>query len=185
MSDQQGTDPVDNAPAADDMGTPAPAATVTAQDGGDDTSTLSHEDARKLRSEAKNLRDRLKELEAEKKQRDDADLSATQKLEREKTALEARIGQLESSLRDSRVQTLASKVGVKSGLVDMISPLIDWDAVDADDPKAIERAIKEIVKERPDLSARQGGLEGGNGRGAGGKGDGDMDSIIRRAGGRA
>lgn len=188
MSDDAGTTPAAPAPAAGDQGTtPAPAATVPAPDGGDDTSTstLSPEDARKLRSEARNLRERLKALEAEKKQRDDSDLSATQKLEREKTALAAEKSQLETRLRDATVQTIASKVGVKADLVDTIAPLIDWDDVDTADPKAIERAVKELVKERPSLSARQGGLEGGNGRGAGAKGETDMDSIIRRASGRA
>lgn len=185
MSDDAGTTPAAPAQAAGDEGTTAPAAHVNAPGGGDDTSTLSLEDARKLRSEAKNLRDRLKELEAEKKQRDDADLSTTQKLEREKTALAAEKAHLETRLRDTQVQAIAARVGVKADLVDTIAPLIDWDGVDSGDAKAIERAVKDLVKDRPSLSARQGGLEGGNGRGAGGKGEADMDSIIRRAGGRA
>lgn len=184
MSDDAGTTPDPAAQAADEQGTPAPAATADAP-GGDGTSTLSPEDARKLRSEARNLRERLKALEAEKQQRDDADLSATQKLEREKTALEARTAQLEANLRDTRVQAIAAKVGVKADLVDTISPLISWDDVDGDDPKAIERAVKELVKDRPSLSARHGGLEGGNGRGSGAKGETDMNALIRRAAGRA
>lgn len=169
------------APEAPADGNPTPAVTPAAPAAPDDA--LSSEDARKLRSEAKNLRDRLKTAEDELKKRDDADLSTTQKLEREKNALEAEKSQLETRLRDANVQAIAAKVGVKTDLVDTVSALIDWDEVDAGDSKAIEKAVKELVKERPSLSARPDGLEGG--RRTRQDGEGDMDSVIRRAAGRA
>lgn len=174
-------------------GTDAPAATVPGnqpQAGTDGApaatdDTLSLEEARKLRSEAKNLRERLKALEDEKRQRDEADLSAAQKLEREKAALEAERSQLSTRLRDAETKAIAARLGVKPDLVDTVSALIDWDDVDANDAKAIERAIKELVKERPSLSGKSDGLEGGRRSANGREGEGDMDSIIRRAAGRA
>lgn len=189
MSDDTGTRDADAQAAADD--TQPQAGTVDdTQDGGvDDTAdALSPEDARKLRSELKRARAEAAKYRTEAKRREDADLSASQKLEREKTALEARVSQLESSLRDKTVQTIAAKVGVKAGLVDMLAPLIDWDDVDSDDPKAIEKAIKELVKERPDLSGRPDGLDGGAGRGSGRSGAGGeptlTDMLVDRVGRR-
>lgn len=182
MSDDTGTAAGD-APAADDAAAQAQAADAGAQDGAGEDRSLSPEDARKLRSEARNLRERLKALEAEKQQRDEADLSATQKLEREKNALAAEKAQLETRLRDANVQAIAARVGIKADLVDTVPALIDWDDVDAEDSKAIEKAVKELVKERPSLSARPEGLEGG--RRTRQSGEGDMDSVIRRAAGRA
>ena len=137
----------------------------------------------RARAEAAKYRKELREIQAKLKERDDADLSTTQKLEREKTALEAEKSQLEARLRDANVQAIAAKVGVKADLADTVSSLIDWDEVDADDQKAIEKAVKELVKERPSLSARPAGLEGG--RRTRQDGEGDMDSVIRRAAGRA
>jgi hypothetical protein len=183
VSDDPGKTPETDAPEAKDEGKTPPAGTVDDPGGRDESSSLSPEDARKLRSEAKNLRDRLKALETEKKERDEADLSATQKLEREKSALEAEKQQLAARVRDAEVKAIAARVGVKADLADTVTALIDWDDVDADDPKAIEKAVKELVKERPSLSGKTG-LDGGR-RGGNGSGETDMDSIIRRAAGRA
>jgi hypothetical protein len=144
--------------------------------------TLSVEDARKLRSEARNLRARAKAAEDKLAEKEGAELSATQKLEREKSGLEAQVAQLETRLRDASVQAIASRVGVKADLVDTVSALIDWDEVDADDPKEIERSVKALIKERPSLSARPEGVEGG--RRTRQDGADDVDSIIRRAAGR-
>lgn len=184
MSDTDAsTQSASDAQAASGADAQAQEATGSAQAAAGDSSSLSPEDARKLRSEAKNLRDRLRALEAEKAERDEADLTATQRLEREKTALAAEKAQLETRLRDANVQAVAAKLGVKTDLVDTVASLIDWTDVDADDTKAIERAVKELVKERPSLSGRPEGLDGGR-RGSR-QGETDMNSLIRRAAGRA
>lgn len=150
------------------------------QDDVDDTTndSLSPDDATKLRSELKRVRAEAAKYRTAAKKAEDADLSERQKLERDKTALEARVAQLETSLRDKTVQTIASKVGVKTDLADTISPLLDWDEIDADDPKAIERAIKELVKDRPSLSGRPDGLDGGAGRGSGRSGAGNEPTLT-------
>ena len=152
--------------------------------GGDDApTTLDPEAARKLRSEARSLRQRLKAAEQELEQRKTADLTDTQRLEREHKTQAARIAQLEAQLRDTNVATIAARLGVKADLVDTIAPLLDWNDLEHDDTKAIERAVRELVKARPSLSANQDGHQGGSGRGTG-RGEGDMNSLIRRMAGR-
>lgn len=176
MSDDTETTEPD-APAA--TGTDEPqAGTDDAPDGVADTPSLSPEDARKLRSEAANLRKRLKANEEELTKLKDGELSERQKLERDKTALEAKVSQLESSLRDKTVQAVAAKVGVKADLIDTVAPLIDWDDVDADDTKVIEKAVKELVKDRPSLSGKPDGLDGGAGRGSGRSGAGGEPTLT-------
>lgn len=180
MSDDAGTTTAPDAPAATGTDGQPPAGTApSAQAGaGDDAPSLSPEDARKLRSEAKNLRDRLKSAEEDLKRREDAELNERQRLDRDKTALEARVSQLESDLREKSVQIVAAKIGVRSDLVDAVSALVDWTDVDSSDPKDVERAVKALLKERPSLSGKGEGLDGGAGRGNGGRGSGEDASLT-------
>lgn len=155
-----------------------------AQGGGDDTqTTLDPEAARKLRSEARSLRQRLKAAESELETRKAGDLTETQRLDRDNKTQAARIEQLEAQLRDTNVATIAARLGVKADLVDTIAPLLDWEELEHDDKKAIERAVRELVKARPSLSANPDGHQGGSGRGTN-RGGGDMNTLIRRMAGR-
>lgn len=156
-------------------------------DGGTDDGarTLSPDDARKLRSESRNLRQRLKAAEQELEQRRKAEETEQQRLERELTTAAAKVEQAEARVRELEVQSAATKLGVRPEAADVVAALIDWTEVDATDSKDVERAIRAIVKERPFLSARPDGLDGGQGRGAGAKGETDMNTVIRRAAGRA
>lgn len=137
----------------------------------------------RARADAAKYRKELREIQARLKEREDSELTATQKSEREKASAEARVAQLEAQLRDAQTQAVASRLGVKPDLVDTVSALIDWNDVDADDSKAIEKAIKELIKERPSLSGRPDGLDGGARRPR--EGETDMNALIRRAAGRA
>lgn len=186
MSDQEGTSSVTDAQAADDTSTTAQAAgTTTAQEADvDEPKSLSPEDARKLRSEARAMRSRLKQAEDELKRRSDSELSDKQKLERDLNVEKAQREQLATEVRNLRVQVAAGKLGVRSEAVDRIGSMIDWSEVeDPSDARQVERAIRELVKEMPFL-AREG-MDGGRGRGTGARGEQDMNSIIRRAAGRA
>lgn len=187
MSDQEGTTSVADAQAADDhTSDPAQAAdTTTAQEADvDEPKSLSPEDARKLRSEARSMRLRLKQAEEELKKRSDSELSDKQKLERDLNVEKAQREQLATEVRNLRVQVAAGKLGVRTEAVDRIGSMIDWHSVeDHSDARQVERAIRELLKEMPFL-AREG-LDGGRGRGVGGRGEQDMNSIIRRAAGRA
>jgi seryl-tRNA synthetase len=168
LADGQEPDVSDDQSPADSDGSPG---------GAVDAQSPSPEEIRKLRSEAASLRKRAKAAEDELRKRDDAALSDAQRLEREKSGLEAKVSQLESRLRDANVQAIAAKVGVKADLVDTVSALIDWDDVDTDDAKAIEKAVKELVKERPSLSSKPEGMDGGAGRG-GGQGSGRETTLT-------
>lgn len=173
---------------ADDSGTQVDNA--GAQDGtddsGSDSQSITPEDARKLRSEARSLRQRLKAAEDKLTERESADLTEQQKLEREKTTLEAERDQLATDNRQLRAQIAAAKVGVRSDAVADAVKLLDWD--DIDDPadgKQVEAALKTLVKDKPWLSGRADGLDGGNGRQGSRQAGGTMNEIIRRAAGRS
>lgn len=186
MSDQDTQDVNDGTQdGADVDGTQADGA--GAQDGGGSPKDgLSPEDARKLRSEARSLRQRLKDAEAKLSDRDDADLSATQKLEREKTTAEAERDQFATDNRNLRAEIAAAKVGVRTEALGDAVKLLDWDEIDdPTDRKQVETALKALVKDKPWLSGRADGLDGGNGRQSGADTGGTMNEIIRRAAGRS
>lgn len=157
--------------------------TTDAQAGaGDDTrdDTLDPEAARKLRSEAKNLRDRAKKAEAELEQLKNAGLSDAEKRDRELTSKSERITALEADIRMLRVQVTAGKLGIVDP--EAAAKLLNWDGIDGDDPKQLERALRDLVKEKPYLSKLGDGADGGAGRN-GARAEGDMNSILRQAAG--
>jgi hypothetical protein len=187
MSDQDGTGSVDDAQAADSTGTPAPVADGGAQDGTDDAtlSSLSPEDARKLRSENRSMRQRLKDAEQKLSDLETKDLTEKQRVERDLAAARAELEQADARARNAEVKLAAAKLGVRADAVDLVVSAIDWASVDdPSDSKQVERAIRDLVKDRPYLSARPEGLDGGKGRGTG-QGENDMTSLIRRAAGRS
>lgn len=156
--------------------------------GDDDTrdDDRSPEALARARREARSLRQRLRTAETELEQHRKANETETQRLDRELKASQARIEQAETRARELEVQVAASRLGVRPDATDVVAGLVDWDEVDRDDPKAVERAIRDVVKARPYLSAREGsgGLDGGKGRGAGAEGGTDMNAHIRRLAGR-
>lgn len=190
MSDQEtqtGRDD-DAQDGAGDSGTQADA--TAAQDGngdsGTDSQNITPEDARKLRSEARSLRQRLKAAEDKLTARETADLTEQQKLEREKTTLEAERDQLATDNRNLRAEIAAAKVGIRTEALGDAVKLLDWSEID--DPtsqKQVETALKQLVKDKPYLSGRPDGLDGGNGRQQAQQAQGSMNEIIRRAAGRS
>lgn len=185
MSDE-GTGSVTDAPAADDTTITAQEADGGAQDGaGDETLSLSPEDARKLRSENRSMRQRLKDAERKLSDLETKDLTEKQRVERDLTSARAELEQAETRARNAEVKLAAAKLGVRTDAVDLVVSAIAWDAIeDATDSKQVERAIRDLVKDRPYLSTRPEGLDGGKGRGSG-QGELDMSTLIRRAAGRS
>lgn len=178
----------DGAPGGDDDTRDMPqGGTGGKPDGGaadDDRDSLSPEAARKLRSESRTLRQRLKDAEKELEERRSKDETETQRLNRELEGERASREQAETRARNLSVQVVAARLGVKPEATDIVAGLVDWDEVDADDDDAVEKAVKAIVRKRPFLSDRSDGLDGGRGRGTGSQGETDMNTIIRRAAGR-
>lgn len=152
--------------------------------GGSDTSeSISLEEAKKLRSEAANLRKRLKDNETELAKLKDADLSESQKLQKERDALKAERDQL---VKDRRIN-LAQAAAAKAGAIhpDVVAKLLPEDALSDDDPKALEAAISKLRKDYQTLFRNpHGSADGGAGNGASGA-DASMNHLIRRAAGRA
>ena len=181
--DDAGREPDDD---ARDTGREPDADTGREPDGDGDDGGRSSDATRRARSEARKVRERLKAAEGELAELRKQTESDTQRAQREHKAAEARAEQAETRARELEVQVAAGRLGVRPDAVDLVAREIDWDEVDRDDPKAVEAAIKAVVKARPYLSAREGagGLDGGKGRGAGAKGEGSPTDLIRRLAGR-
>lgn len=122
-------------------------------DGDDDKETLNPEQARKLRSEAKNLRDRLKAEEAKRKELEDKDLEETEKVKRDLGESTKRLSELETQNRDLRVRFAAIEAGIRPKAAAAAAALINWDDVDATDEKAVLDALKGLKKEHEYLFA--------------------------------
>lgn len=127
-----------------------------------DSSSADREAARKLRSEAVNLRKRLKELEAEK---DAANKSEVEKA-REAGKAEARAEILKDRALD-KVETKAAKLfadpeDARALLASKVGDFIDGDAIDAE---AIDKALADLLKRKPHLGLQgkrfEGGADGG------------------------
>lgn len=148
---------------------------------------LTPEQARKLRSEAKNLRSRLKDAEAKLSKLESRDLSDQQRLERERDEERTRREQLEAQTRELRAQVAATSAGIRANAARAAAALIDWEDVDADDPKALERAFKALKTDHDYLfegsSSTRSDADGGR-RGERLPAD-DMNARIRLAAGRA
>jgi len=168
-------------------------ATATAQEAttarpggaGEDQDALTPEAARKLRSESKALRERLKAAEQQLSERERQDLTERERLEQDRDANAKRVTALEADLRFSRVQLVAHKLGVRPEATEDVAKLLDWESIrDPDDAKQLERAVRELVKEKPHLSGVSNGADGGAGRGSE-SGLVDVNQLIRRAAGKS
>lgn len=178
MSEQ---DPIPATPVAAVPEPKAPEANAERPGGGsEDQDTLTPEAARKLRSESKALRERLKAAEEKLSEREKNDLTERERLEADRDTNAKRVSALEADLRFSRVQLVAHKLGVRSEATEDVAKLLDWDSIDdPDNQKQLEKAVRELVKEKPHLSGVANGADGG----ARGRESGlvDVNQIIRRA----
>lgn len=119
-----------------------------------------------------------------------AELEGAGKTEVEKlTGSVTTLNQENTSLRDENrklvVQVVAGRVGIAPEARADAAALLPADAVaDWSDQAAVEKALRELVKNRPYLTGKTGG--GGDG-GEGGTREepGDMNAMIRAASGRA
>jgi regulator of replication initiation timing len=155
--------------------------------GGSGESTLSVEDARKVRSENRNLRQRLKDAEAE---RDTLKQGTQSDLEKATTQVESLSKEnvaLTSQNRNLRAQVAASRVGIIDP--EIAASLVDWNEADTD--ADLEKQMNQILKARPYLAGNvAGGADGGAGtsrssgqRSSGQEDSTDMNTMLRRAAG--
>ncbi len=162
-----------------DPGTQPPAGTAQSQaDGGSETVTeqpesISLEEAKKLRSEARSLRSRLAALEGEKATREKADLSEVERLRKEKADLEARLVESDKAIRDRTTRAALVAAAAKAGFADPEDAVVFLhDQVEYEEdgtPKGIDALVADLRKRKPNLLASYvratGSIDGGT-RGA-------------------
>lgn len=173
----------------DAEGTALEATQSASPGGGDDKSdredaALSPETARRLQSENRTMRERLKTAEAEAKKAREAEMSEQEKLTEQTTTLRTELDQARAEARDLRVQVAASKLGILDP--DAAAKLLDWDTVeDPSDPKQVVRALKTLIQERPYLAGTTQSIDAGSGRQFTGSANIDMNERLRLAAGRS
>lgn len=157
-------------------------------DQGDDSGveTISVEEARKLRSEMKGLRSRLKQYETAEAQRQREGQTEAERLaQAEREREEAR-----DQLRRERVERRIVSVATSQNAVDpdAVVALIRESEIEFDQdgqPTNVESLVKALLRSKPYLSRGnpRGSANGGEG-GGGSRSSGDWNSMIRRAAGR-
>jgi hypothetical protein len=151
-------------------------ATSQADDGEGDSSA---DELKRTRAEAKNYRLKLRELEKKLEERETGDMSELQRAQKSAEDAQTRVSTLETENRGLRVQVAASKAGIVDP--EAAAVLLDWDDIAAGDAKALDKALRELVKERPWLAgtARGGGADGGAGRSDNALDSQDMNTLLR------
>lgn len=144
---------------------------------------------KQLRQEAAANRKKAAEAEAKLKAREDADLSETQKLQKQADEANKKAEEAEqrSRQRVARAEVLTEATKAKLVDPDAAYRLIRDDIEFGDDgePKNVATLIKQLAKDRPYLITRStGSADGGSGHDSRGAGGG-MNENIRRAAGRA
>jgi hypothetical protein len=163
-------------------------------EGNDDSSgsgveeeAVSRADFKKVQSEAKSLRARLRETEERLSSFENQGKSETEKMQTEIQKREERIETLTAANRSLHVQALAPEFGIADPLA--AARLMDWDLVDdVTDPQQVKAALKDVAKRHPLIvrDATSGGADGGAGTRTGKPPRStDMNAEIRRMAGRA
>lgn len=161
-------------------------------DQGDDGDDFDADRARRtIEAQRASERRLQKELDAARralKERDDAKLSETERLTKRVAELEqahtAAQRELVQERQRNAVLGAAGRLGAKDGTLVYRLVRDDLDA-DETDARAIEAAVKGLLKEHPYLVNGTGSADGGAGQGGRTGGGLDMNTQIRRAMGRA
>lgn len=154
--DDDAGDGAPGAPVADGSGTPDP-----------ESDLIPRTELQKVNREAAKYRTKLREAEEKLKQIEDEGKSEFEKAQERLTALQTENQTLRSQAQHLQVTVLAGRVGITESAREDAARLLDWDAItDPTDAREIEKALKELVKDRPYLLGRvAGGADGGAGGG--------------------
>lgn len=130
-------------------------ATTDAQvaDGNDSSTALSHEDARKLRSEAQNLRKRLKSYEDQENLAKEAALSEVDKASKRATDAEQKVKQYQQQLVTAQVKMAAQRIGI---IDPELAALAVQSSLEFDDdgmPSNLDKVLSDLLKNKPFLAA--------------------------------
>lgn len=172
---EETTTPQADPQAGDAEKQPQAGATTTTPEpqAGEGSETISLDEAKKLRSEASNLRKRLKELDAAhaelktfREQTEAAKLSdqekqalAQKKIEQQLAEYQAQNSDLLRQLQEARISNEVLKQSSKLNIIDLdaAGKLIDSSRIDYDEsgnPTNIDSLLKELVKARPWLAGK-------------------------------
>lgn len=134
--------------------------------------------------EAQKLRERLRDAEKERDDLKKSQMTDAEKVQKERDDAVAAKAAADKRVRDLQVQVLAGKIGIVDP--EAASALLDWSSIsDPDDSKAVEKALKDLVKDKPYLAGKTaGGGDGGAGNGSGAGRSGNMNDLIRAGAGR-
>lgn len=185
---------------ADGQGAPPPAGDGQSGTDGNQqqspptTPTLTLEQAiaelERTRKEAANYRTKARDAEAKVKSHEDAQLSELERAKREAQEAAQREREAREELKAIRTRTEIERAAAKLGIVDAdaAARLLDQGTLDFDERGALKNAeavLRDLVKEKPYLlqPTRRPGADAGSGRNQ--DAPVDMNTLIRRAGGRA
>lgn len=158
MGDEMTADDIQGMTSSDALGATADdTQDVTAQtdgQGSDDQDTTEAIRDRKLARENASLRKRLREIEADKRARDEAELSEQEKTQRRMVEMEQALEATRSQMRTARLSASISTEAAKFGIVDVdaATRLLDTSALDYDEEQGwdgIADALQALTVERP------------------------------------
>lgn len=134
--------------------------------------------------EAQLLRERLRNAEKERDDLKKSQMTDAEKVQKERDDAIAAKATADKRVRDLQVQVLAGKIGIVDP--EAASALLDWSSIsDPEDSKSVEKALKDLVKDKPYLAgSTAGGGDGGAGDGSGAGRSGNMNDLIRQGAGR-
>jgi len=166
---------------------PEPQAGNGERPGGDADDTLTVAAARKLRSEHQNLRERLKQTEQKLSEREKQELTEKERLTNDTNEAKEKLTAAESDNRFLRAQVAAYELGVREKFLSHIPKLLDWASIDdPSDPKQVTKAVREFLKDNPEMVKTANAADAGAGSGRKPDGSLDMNQWIRdRAGVRS
>lgn len=173
MSEEQTTPPVNPQAGKTEDPQPQAGATTTPEPQAGESESISLDEARKLRSEASNLRKRLKELDSAhnelktfKEQAETEKLSDVEKREAAHKKLEQQLAEHQNTnntllkqLQEARINNEVFKQASKLNIIDVdaASKLIDASRIEYDDagsPTNVDALLKELAKARPWLTGK-------------------------------
>lgn len=142
-------------------GTPEHESHPERPDRSDRTESISLDEARKLRSEAANLRKRLKAYEAEEEKAKEAQLSEQQKLEKRLAELQAEHETVRRQMQERSVNYEVRLQAAQMGIVDpsAAAKLLDWSEIEYDEdgaPTNIPDLLKKLLRASPYLAGKSG-----------------------------
>lgn len=142
---------------------PAPQTPPTDEEGDDEAQAaerLSLDEAKKLRSEARSLRQRLHLAEQKVKEADDAKLSEQERLQKKVQELEATQQEMVRERRDLLIRQAVERTARRLNLVDEEAAYVlldksDLDGAQDDLQDKVDAGLKALVKAKPWMQAKE------------------------------